>query len=456
MDDIRKRLSDLIAYANIHLSVDTADNQFLFLKLCEIAGVSPAGFDNYAADADFLEKQTNADAILSGLDSRMQSLLLAAVLPPPSRIIEIFSLIILEGGGMREAADWLYDFSVKSGYVPLAAADHNIHWRAPGKKGALHITINTALTFAEGSPYDSPRCLMCPSPELSPLTRVLPVCLNGDDWLFRFSANCLFSQHFVFYPAQHRAARDFSDAFGRLIDAIEYFPHYFFFESFADSDKTKAGGHFCLTGGLPDMPLFSAPPRMAFTDPGRGVSITVPDWYNTVIRIESGQRTALSAAVCMIHDAFAAYSGERIGLVNPAGKNIRILPVLRINGSGEYCAELMLLNSRLAGTGTDLLPLGIGAAEALGAFMLSADVGAAAAAVTGQADAGALSPAAARLASGMSSALPEDGDIAGHIEEYILSSCEDALSSSAVFREDGAGNIALIEFMTGLGYAIKQ
>ena len=391
---------------------------------------------------------------MEGVDEKTANALISGILPLPSKLVEIFNFIISDGNGMQGATEWLYDFSVRCGYVPLHKTESCIHWHASGTKGGLHITIDTCKRDSDIH-LDCPGCPKCKRTDLSLLKRKLPISLNGENWLFNFSPLSLFPQHFIFAPEKHIENMPFRDVLSRLIDAVEYFPHYFLCS--ADSYEPYAlCGHMRLTGGLPESPLFSAPPRMVFDGDGQDVTISVPDWYNTVIRVESLQRSDLFNAVSAIAESWISYSNKGIGILNAGGAN-KIDTVLRINERGEYCCELVLRNGKIGGEAGVLIPRGITLLESAGAFILSGEIAdvaeSARARLSGKtAD---VPKGYAKVVDEIVSSAQKNADPAQHIEEYIQNACESALKATAVFREDGAGNIALIEFLSNIGYTIK-
>lgn len=461
---VHERLRDILAYANIHLSADTTDNPCLYLKLCAVLGCAPAVTDGYVPDTAALEKLDDPSPLLEDFPAETAAYLISQLLPLPSKLIEIFNSV-LDGGSIKEASDWFYDFCVKSGYVPLALSENNIHWQAEGGKGGLHITINTSVLYFNNNHYDCPRYLPCKNYDASPIRRELPLSLNGEDWFLRFSTHSLFPQHFIFCPETPTPVKDYNDTFGRLIDAAEYFPHYFFSKNVAAMNGCGQKNHLCFAGGLPELPLFFAPPRMAFDEPDKQVRITVPDWYSTVIRLESFQRRSILEAATRISGAWESYSNKGLGIINgPPQKNNYAASIVRINEKGEYCADLILYSPRIKPENSLFNLRGIGVFESAGVFILPAVTAKAAeaarACLCGEtplteilAADQALSPYAGLLEDIISKASGASENAAADIESYIRAACEDALKATAVFKEDGAGNIALIEFMSNLDFA---
>ena len=449
-----RRVLDLLAYGNIHLSLDTTDNQYLYKKLCLCSGLTSYDGRDYVPDTAALEKLTGPERLLSDFPENIRDRLIAELLPAPSKLIELFNSV-LEAGDITDAADWLYDLGVKSGYIPLSASENNIHWRPEGAKGGLHITINTSVAYDNGCHYDYPRCLSCEGPDGGLLMRELPVFIRDEDWFFRFSPNNLFRQHFAFYPRNHTAGKTGAETYARLIDAVEYFPHYFFAAN-ARPDGGKGMSHECFYGGLPELPLFSAPPRIAFDDPDCAAKVTVPDWYNTVIRLESSNRRPM---ITMTEKISAAWQKEGGG----------ISPILRINGDGEYCAELILRNNKLPAYQGLIVPAGgLGVLESAGVFILPKETARVAEAAYALLSGGSddvleklrddkeLLPYAEVITDIKAKSSGNPANAEADIESYIETACEEALRAGAAFKEDAAGNMALINFMTSLGLTVKR
>lgn len=462
------RVCDLITYGNIHLSADTADNAYLYKTLLARLNLPLEECGGCISDSADLEGMTGPDGLLSHFDANDREPLIAALLPLPSRLNELFNSF-LEHNEAYEGTEWFYDLCVKSGYVRAAASENNIHWRLKGEKGELQITINTCVPYYNDCRYDSPRCPSCEGADGSLIRREIPLRINNEDWAFMFSPYNLFPRHFIFCPAGHTAGKVDTGTYAALLDAVECFNHYFFAANADVSGLCKYdNSHACFTGGLAALPMFSAAPRMLFDDPGGFVKISVLDWYNTVIRLESGQRHAILGMAERITQGWERFADKKTGIANkPADRNNGIAPVIRINGDGEYCAELILRNNKLPRPDETLVGGGIGVLESLGAFVLDGAVSKAAAAacsiLCGDNLEKGLEKAAKdkelkpyiglikdMVANGACETAEKD------IERYIETACENALKSTAVFKDDGAGNMALINFMASMNLNLKR
>ena len=300
-----------------------------------------------------------------------------------------------------------------------------------------------AVPYLNNYLYDGARCEKCSGADDSLVRREIPIGINGEDRTFRFSPHCLFPQHFIFCPNEHKQGAADMQTYVRLLDAAECFKHYFFAKNADIAGLCEYDdGHECFTGGLPTLPLFSAEPRLLFDDPGGYVRISVLDWYNTVILLENAQRHAILGMIERIENGWQSFSDKALGIKNkPADKNNGISPVAHIS-DGEYCVYLILRNNKLPHGGklprsnkADNVPpqSGIGVLESLGAFTLPWT--------------GAIKDMAAKA---------KDEAAQKAVESFIETACENALAETAVFKDDGAGNMGLITFMTNLGLSIKR
>lgn len=461
------RVCGLVTYGNIHLSTDTADNPYLHKTLLARLGLPIADCGGGISDSAALESMVDPSEILAQFDAKDREPLIAALLPLPSKLNELFNSF-LEHNEAHEGAEWFYDLCVKSGYVRAAASENNIHWRLKGDKGELQITINTSsVPYYDNNHYDCPRCPSCAGADGSLIRREIPLRINNEDWAFRFSPYNLFPRHFIFAPVAHTPGKVDTETYAQLLDAAECFNRYFFAKN-ADIAGLREydDRHEFFTGGLPVLPLFFAEPRMLFDDPGGFVKISVLDWYNTVIRLESGHRHAILGMA------------ERITQGWGKVKSNGIAPVMRINNEGEYCAELILRSNKLPRSDGDgrtderIVKGGIGALECLGAFVLDGATAKAAAAACS------ILCGDGRFGGGIEKGLEtaaKDKELKPYIglikdmvdggtcenaekdiERFIETACENALKAAAVFKDDGAGNMALITFMASMNLNLKR
>ncbi len=91
-----------------------------------------------------------------------------------------------------------------------------------------------AAKLAKQSGY--PKCLLCKENEgyagrvnhpARQNHRIIPVTINGSDWFFQYSPYVYYNEHCIVFNAQHTPMKIEKATFGKLLDFVKQFPHYF-------------------------------------------------------------------------------------------------------------------------------------------------------------------------------------------------------------------------------------
>ena len=209
------------------------------------------------------------------------------------------------------------------------------------------------------------------------------------------------------------------------------------------------------------------------------VNISIVDWYNSVVRIESKDRAQALKAVSRFRAAWDKYSDKSVNILCSSKKDKEtvqhnaITPIASINANGEYQFDLILRNNRT----DEAHPFGIfhpaeelhnikqesiGIIEVMGLFILPGRLASEADAMrdilTGKTplDFKALAdekhPLCKHLSmiiqlvndNGTNCSEKKAGDA---ITEYINVACEKILRTTAVFKDDEKGKAAFDKFV---------
>ncbi|UUZ91537.1 UDP-glucose--hexose-1-phosphate uridylyltransferase [Paenibacillus sp. P25] len=320
---------------------------------------------DYAAETGLLEENTTT------LRDLLEARIMGMLMPRESELVRRFWTTAKTEGAER-ATDDFYRLCIDSNYIPMARIRKNLYWLAPTEYGELEITVNLSkpekdpkeiamLRSAPQSHY--PKCLLCIEnvgyagrlnhPARQNL-RVIPLELSGDPWFFQYSPYVYYNEHSIIFDREHRPMTISKDSFGRSLDFIDQFPHYFIG---SNADLPIVGGsilnHDHFQGGRHVFPMEKAPVEESFSHPDYpGLKLGIVKWPMSVIRISSHSRTQLLKVAGDILDVWKQHSDpeneiyaftERDGVRTP---HHTITPIARNNAAGEYEMDLVLRDNR--------------------------------------------------------------------------------------------------------------
>lgn len=499
----KSNVANLVDYAVGNLGLDEADVVYVtnilldMLKLTEPAPAPSEDYDFYTtlgALSEYAVKKNiceEADRLL------FETKLMGVLTPPPSKVIEKFDNIAAYEGSMK-AAKWLGELSEKSAYIRRPDIDRNIQWEYDNPRGKIVITINLAkpektpeeVRRAKEAKTGYPKCLLCAEnvgfagnaghPARQTL-RTIPFELDGEEWFMQFSPFVYFEEHVIVISREHRPMNVTEATFRRMLDFVDLFPDYFIGSNAA---LPIVGGsilaHDHYQGGKKVLPIFKCGGRKYYLMKDfPEVNVSIADWYNSVIRLESKNRSQLLGAVERFRNAWLNYSDESVNIIcktvteEGETQHNAITPTACFNEDGEYQINLILRNNRT----DEAHPFGIfhpakelhnikqesiGIIEVQGVFILPGrlqkecegikDI------LTGDAplDFKALAEETHPLHKhlGMIAQLVADNGnnmkeekAAEVITDYINNACEKILDTTAVFKNDEEGQAAFEKFI---------
>jgi UDPglucose--hexose-1-phosphate uridylyltransferase len=433
------------------------------------------------------------------LDARIMGLLM----PRPAETDRLFRSIA-EAQGVRAATDWFYRLNIDAHYIQMDRIRKNDYWRHPTEYGELEITINLSKPEKDPKeiallktlpPAKYPKCLLCkenvgyagrPDHPARQNLRVLPVALQGEEWLFQYSPYVYYNEHSVVLRREHAPMRITPDTFARLLDFVEQFPHYFIG---SNADLPIVGGsilsHDHFQAGRHVFPMEKAPVAAWFglaREPG--IRAGIVKWPMSVLRLRAGDRAALLRAAAHILGCWREYSDPDAGILAHTGDTPHntITPIARLKDNGEYELDLVLRNNRTSEAHPDgifhphrelhhIKKENIGLIEVMGLAVLPgrlqrelADI---AAILSGRApyDADALAapqhplsnhaPWIAELVQAWGTAMPEEA-ARERLRAAVGDKFCEVLRHAGVFKEDAAGREAFARFLRSAGFAAQD
>ena len=500
----KQNVARLLDYAQNNLYLSDLDAIYAQNQLLDTLGLTEpcqepklGAYDIYDvmnALSDFAVRKKIID---ENAKSNFETKLMGFVMPSPSTVVEMFDNEA-SYKGIDKACDFLCKLGFDSLYLRGKDFEKNIVWQHDSQRGKIIVTINLSkpektpeqVRLAKEAKTGYPKCVLCQNmlgfvgnaamPARQNI-RIIPFELDGEEWFMQFSPYRYFEQHVIAVCKEHRPMCVSDATFARMADFVDMFPHYFIGSNAA---LPIVGGsilaHDHYQGGKKVLPVFSRPARRYFKVSGYGdVNVSVVDWYNSIVRIESKNRKQAIEVANMFRRAWDCYSDESVNVLcatqNGEEKiqHNAITPILSINDDGEYQFNLILRNNRT----DDEHPYGIfhpraelhnikqesiGIIEVMGLFILPGRLAGEMTQIrnilTGKTplDFKALSneqhPLHKHL--GMITQLVVDNGTAcsdevaeNAVTDYINNVCEQILDTTAVFKNDPKGQDAFDEFI---------
>ena len=324
---------------------------------------------DYAAEQGLMPEDTITYRDL--FDTKIMSMLM----PRPSEVITKFRGLYNHQSA-QAATDYFYKLSCDSNYIRRYRIKKDLKWTADTEFGILDITINlskpekdpkaiAAAKLAKQSGY--PKCLLCKENEgyagrvnhpARQNHRIIPVTINGSDWFFQYSPYVYYNEHCIIFNGQHTPMKIERATFGKLLDFVEQFPHYFVG---SNADLPIVGGsilsHDHFQGGHYEFAMAKAPVEKEISFKGfEDVKAGIVKWPMSVIRISAEKKERLIELADKILLAWRGYTDEAAFIFAETDGELHntITPIARRRGD-LYELDLVLRNNIT----TEEHPLGV-------------------------------------------------------------------------------------------------
>ena len=367
---IERYLDSLVEYAVRTGLAQEADRRVLTNRLLDILRL-----DDYTPSREPLMEEL--EPILSGIldfacerglcednvtardlyDTR----LMGALTPLPHEVITEFDRRYAVSP--REATDWYYRFSGDTDYIRRYRVARDIRWIYPSEYGDMDITINLskpekdprAIAAAKNAPQSGyPKCQLCPENEgyagrlnhpARENHRIIPLTIGGEKWFLQYSPYVYYNEHCIVFNARHTPMAINRAAFGKLLEFVTVFPHYFV-GSNADlpivggsilSHEHFQGGHYCFA--MEKAPVEREISFRGFEDVRAGIV----KWPMSVIRLNGDDPERVADLADRILQCWQGYSDEAAGILaeSDGEKHNTITPIAR-RREGRYELDLVL------------------------------------------------------------------------------------------------------------------
>jgi len=502
-DQAKKNISALLDYAKNKLYLNSYDEVYVENILLDALKLD-GPYEEKISDYDFytvmdeLSSYAVSKGIIEENSKRLfETKLIGYCMPTPSKVVEMFDDLAAYKG-IKEACNMLYKLQEDSAYIRRPDINKNIIWEDNSQRGKIVITINLSkpektpeqVKLAKEAKTGYPKCLLCKEAmgysgnaayPARQTIRTIPFELDNEDWFMQYSPYSYFDQHIIVVSNEHRPMCITEGTFRRIVDFLDMFPHYFIGSNAA---LPIVGGsilaHDHYQGGNKALPIFDRPDRKVFAIAGYpDVKLSIVDWYNSTIRVESKKKDQLLKVVNKIYNEWAIYSDKTHNIIaeTKEGKEVvkhnAITPLCCINNDKEYQFNLVLRNNRCdeghpfgifhpAQNLHNIKQEAIGLIEAAGLFILPGRLAMECSSImnilTGKTPlnfaeiAKEDSPLSKHL--GMIMQLVNDNGTSLDdskaqevIRNYINSACEEILDTTAVFKNDDKGQKAFEKFI---------
>ena len=313
-----------------------------------------SGILDYACQNGLCEDNITARDIF---DTR----LMGALTPMPREVIRTFRERYAQSP--EAATDWYYRFSCDTDYIRRYRIAKDMRWKYPSQYGAMDITINLskpekdprAIAAAKNAPQSGyPKCQLCPENEgyagrmnhpARANHRIVPIRVAGEDWCLQYSPYVYYNEHCIVFNSRHVPMKIDRSAFGKLLDFVTAFPHYFVG---SNADLPIVGGsilsHEHFQGGRYQFAMETAPVERSVTFRGfEDVTAGIVKWPMSVLRLDGEDPDRVADLAEKILACWRGYSDESVGVIaqSDGEPHNTITPIARRRG-GLYELDLVL------------------------------------------------------------------------------------------------------------------
>ena len=313
-----------------------------------------AGILDYACQNGLCEDNITARDIF---DTR----LMGALTPMPREVICTFRERYAQSP--EAATDWYYRFSCDTDYIRRYRIAKDMRWKYPSQYGDMDITINLskpekdprAIAAAKNAPQSGyPKCQLCPENEgyagrmnhpARANHRIVPIRVAGEDWCLQYSPYVYYNEHCIVFNSRHVPMKIDRSAFGKLLDFVTAFPHYFVG---SNADLPIVGGsilsHEHFQGGRYQFAMETAPVENPVIFRGfEDVTAGIVKWPMSVLRLDGEDPDRVADLAEKILACWRGYSDESVGVIaqSDGEPHNTITPIARRRG-GLYELDLVL------------------------------------------------------------------------------------------------------------------
>ena len=382
---INESIAKLVKYGENAGLVSGLDKIYATNRILEVMQISDYEEPEQIPETPDLEETLNElldDAAKRGLLEHnsvvyrdlFDTKLMDCLMPRPGEVVKKFEELYAKSP--QEATDYFYKLSQDSNYIRRYRIAKDIRWSVPSAYGDIDISINlskpekdpkaiAAAKLAKQSGY--PKCLLCKENEgyagrinhpARQNHRIIPVTINQSDWFFQYSPYVYYNEHCIVFNANHTPMKIERATFGKLLDFVQQFPHYFVG---SNADLPIVGGsilsHDHFQGGRYTFAMEKAPVERAVSFPGYAdVEAGIVKWPMSVLRLRCADDGRLVDLADRVLTAWRGYTdADAFVFAETDGEpHNTITPIARTR-AGQFELDLVLRNNIT----TEEYPLGV-------------------------------------------------------------------------------------------------
>ena len=374
----------LVDYAVKSGLVEQDDYVYCVNAVLEVMQMNSIDFSQEAVKTESLEEILSAllkDAVERGICDDNQTAydlfdtkLMGVFTPFPSTVRKTFAQLCKEDS--KKATDWYYNLSKATNYIRTERVARDKKWTYDCDYGTLDITINLskpekdprAIAAEKNAPQSNyPKCQLCAENEgyagrmnhpARQNHRIIPVTINNSDWFFQYSPYVYYNEHCIVFNSQHIPMKIEKATFGKLLDFVKAFPHYFVG---SNADLPIVGGsilsHDHFQGGNYEFAMAKADIEREISFAGfEDVQAGIVKWPMSVIRLSCKDTDRLIELADKILVKWRGYTDEDafVYAYTDGVPHNTITPIARKKGE-FYQLDLVLRNNIT----TEERPLGV-------------------------------------------------------------------------------------------------
>jgi len=374
----------LVNYALDKNLIEKEDYIYAVNAVLEVMQLNSIDFDVQPVKTDSLEEILSAlisNAVERGVcDDNFTAYdlfdtkLMGVFTPFPSTVRKQFMQLYRENS--EKATDWYYNLSKATNYIRAERVARDKKWTYDCEYGTLDITINLskpekdprAIAAAKNAPQSNyPKCQLCAENEgyagrmnhpARQNHRIIPVTINNSDWFFQYSPYVYYNEHCIVFNGQHVPMKIEKATFGKLLDFVKQFPHYFVG---SNADLPIVGGsilsHDHFQGGNYTFTMAKAGIEKELTFKGfEDVQAGIVNWPMSVIRLSSENTDRMIELADKILLQWREYTDEAafVYAYTDGTPHNTITPIARKRGD-KFELDLVLRNNIT----TEERPLGV-------------------------------------------------------------------------------------------------
>ncbi len=341
------------------LKIDGADSLEVVEEELETATVILENIAKFAIEKEIINNNSTEIDLFT-------TKIMGVLTPRPSLVNSKFFDIYKSD--RKKATDYFYALSKDSNYIMVDRVKKNLEWDKETTYGKYRITINVskpektpeeirAAKLVKSSGY--PKCLLCKEnvgfsghlnhPARQNL-RIVPLELNGEKWSMQYSPYVYYNEHCIVFKNEHEPMKITSETFKRLLDFVEFLPHYFIG---SNADLPIVGGsilsHDHFQGGSYELPMSKAKSKVDFSSKEYGnVTLSIVDWAMSVIRLSGTDKDAITKLANEVFEKWKNYDAENIDILSHSGDvpHNTVTPIARVNKDGQFELDIVLRNNR--------------------------------------------------------------------------------------------------------------